>query len=227
MLNSLLAGRYQIIEHLGEGGFGDAYLAEDNHLPDGHRCVVKKLKTDTQNPTLLKSTRRLFDSEAKVLHQLGHHGQIPRLLAHFEEDEEFYLVEEYIEGQSLSDELTPGAKFDEGYVIQLLQDILGILKFVHQQQVIHRDIKPTNLIRRQKDGQLVLIDFGAVKQVTTQLINSKDQTPHTILIGSPGYTPSEQFRGNPRLSSDVYAVGMIAIQALTGLNPSLETITGR
>jgi tRNA A-37 threonylcarbamoyl transferase component Bud32 len=221
MLGTVLAGRYKIIKSLGEGGFGEAYLAEDQHLPDAQCCVVKKLKTDHHEAATLKVARRLFDSEAKMLHKLGHHDQIPRLLAHFEEAEGFYLVEEFVAGHSLDQELVLGQPLEEDAVIMMLYDILTGLAFVHQNQVIHRDIKPSNLIRRQNDNQIVLIDFGAVKQMTTQLINNHSRTPQTVLIGSPGYVPSEQFRGNPKLSSDIYAVGMIGIQALTGINPAL------
>ncbi|WP_299493415.1 protein kinase [Acaryochloris sp. IP29b_bin.137] len=220
MLGRKLAGRYSVVKPLAEGGFGETFLAEDTHLPDSPQCVVKKLKTGSHEPALLHTVRRLFDSEAKVLHQLGDHPQIPRLLAHFEDGEEFYLAEEYVEGDSLADELILGEQLDEETVIQLLQDILEVLSFVHDQQVIHRDIKPSNLIRRKSDRKLVLIDFGAVKQVTTQLADSATQMPRTVLIGTSGYMPSEQFRGQPRLCSDVYAVGIIAIQALTGLRPS-------
>lgn len=224
MLGRKLAGRYSVVKPLAEGGFGETYLAEDTHLPDSPQCVVKKLKTGSHEPALLHTVRRLFDSEAKVLHQLGDHPQIPRLLAHFEDGEEFYLAEEYIEGDSLADELLPGEQLDEEAVIELLHDILEVLSFVHEKQVIHRDIKPSNLIRRNSDRKLVLIDFGAVKQVTTQLADSATQMPRTVLIGTSGYMPSEQFRGQPRLCSDVYAVGVIAIQALTGLRPSFGEI---
>ncbi len=216
-----MAGRYKIIKSLGEGGFGEAYLAEDQHLPDAQCCVVKKLKTDHHDAATLQVARRLFDSEAKMLHKLGHHEQIPRLLAHFEENDGFYLVEEFVAGHSLDQEMVLGQPVAEADVLLLLRDILCGLAFVHQNQVIHRDIKPSNLIRRQEDNQVVLIDFGAVKQMTTQLINNHSRTPQTVLIGSPGYVPSEQFRGNPKLSSDVYAVGMIGIQALTGINPAM------
>jgi|GEM_PF-746379 len=220
MLGRKLAGRYSVVKALAEGGFGETFLAEDTHLPDSPQCVVKKLKTAAHEPALLQTVRRLFDSEAKVLHQLGDHPQIPRLLAHFEDGEDFCLAEEYIEGNGLDEELVPGEQLDEETVLQILHDVLEVLSFVHDQQVIHRDIKPSNLIRRQSDRKLVLIDFGAVKQVTTKLADSATQMPRTVLIGTSGYMPSEQFRGMPRLCSDVYAVGVIALQALTGLRPS-------
>lgn len=221
MLNTILGGRYQIISHLGGGGFGQTYLAEDRQLPGNHRCVVKQLKPVTSDPKTLQTARRLFDTEAQVLYNLGTHPQIPQLLAYFEENQEFYLVQEYIEGWNLSQEITrPQGCYSEDEVIALLKEILEILEFVHKQNVIHRDINPRNILRRQKDGKLVLIDFGAVKQITAQTINPQGYTNLSVIVGTPGYMPSEQARGNPKLSSDIYAVGMIAIQALTGLLPS-------
>lgn len=216
-----LASRYRILEKLGEGSFAETYLAEDEHLPNGYRCVVKKLKTGVEEESRLQIAKRLFDSEAKTLHQLGSHAQIPQLLAHFEENGEFYLVEEYIEGTSLYHELATGQQWSEGYVLNLLQDVLEALRFVHYKGHIHRDIKPSNIIRRSRDGKLVLIDFGAVKQVTNQVLDENNHAAHTVIVGTPGYMPSEQLRGNPRMSSDVFAVGMIALYALTGLNPAL------
>jgi len=216
MLKKTLGGRYSIISRLGAGGFGETYLAEDIQLPDNHCCVVKHLKPQSTEAEVLDISRRLFDSEAKVLHKLGSHNQIPRLLANFEENQEFYLVQEFIEGNGLDRELTN--KWNQPQVVILLQDILSTLEFVHQQKVIHRDIKPENLIRRKQDGRIVLIDFGAVKQIYTQLIPSK-RAKSTITIGTMGYMPSEQANGYPQINSDIYALGIIAIQALTGLDP--------
>jgi serine/threonine protein kinase len=219
-----LAGRYRVLDKLGEGSFAETFLSEDEHLPDAYRCVIKKLKTEVEEETKLKIAKRLFDEEARTLHQLGSNPNIPQLLAHFEEDGEFYLVEEYVEGISLYQELSTGQRWSESYVIKLVKDLLDVLKFVHQKQVIHRDIKPSNIIRREKDGQIFLIDFGAVKQVTSQVTDENTMAPHTVIVGTPGYMPGEQLRGSPRMSSDVFAVGMIAIYALTGLNPALGQV---
>ncbi|WP_017651889.1 serine/threonine-protein kinase [Fortiea contorta] len=218
MLGQILDGRYKIIRELGAGGFGQTYVAEDIKLYN-NQCVVKLLKPMASDPMTLQVARRLFESEAQLLHKLGTHDQIPQLLAHFEENKEFYLVQQFIDGHPLSEELTPGKRLSEAYAIALLQNILQPLSFVHQNNVVHRDIKPPNLIRRQSDGKIVLIDFGAVKQIGTQVVNAQGQTKMTVSIGTPGYMPSEQSRGSPRLSSDIYAVGMIGIQALTGLMP--------
>ncbi len=213
---TILRGRYGILSKLGQGGFGQTFLAEDGDLLDRPQCVVKQLKPLFTELSNLKIAQRLFENEARILQKLGHHSQIPQLFAYFEEEQEFYLVQEYIAGSSLAQEISPGKKLGEKQVIVLLTDILAILEFVHQQKVIHRDINPRNLIRRQVDGKLVLIDFGAVKQISTATEGNK-----TIIIGTPGYLPVEQSRGNPQLSSDIYAVGMMGIVALTGCNPTV------
>jgi tetratricopeptide (TPR) repeat protein len=219
VLGQTIGGRYEIISQLGQGGFGKTFIAKDRHLPGNNQCVVKQLKPQATDPVSLRTARRLFETEAKVLHQLGTHEQIPRLFAYFEENQEFYLVQELITGNDLSKELKPKQKQKEDQVISLLKEILEILEFVHQQNVIHRDINPRNLIRRKPDKKLVLIDFGAVKQVTNQVVKG-GKTSFTISIGTPGYRPSEQANGAPKLSSDIYAVGMIGIQALTGFVPN-------
>ncbi|MDJ0704940.1 MAG: serine/threonine-protein kinase [Leptolyngbyaceae cyanobacterium MO_188.B28] len=215
-----LGGRYKVIRRLGEGGFGQTFLAEDLHLPGRPICVVKRLKTQFSGPQSLQTARRLFDTEAKVLYKLGEHDQIPRLLAHFEDNQEFYLAQEYIEGEPLAAALESGQPWPEAQVIDLLRDLLQVLSFVHRQNVIHRDIKPDNVICR-RDGKIVLIDFGAVKQVSTQFFNSKPgRTNLTIAIGTHGYMPNEQMGGKPLFGSDVYAVGMIGIQGLTSVYPT-------
>ncbi len=218
VLGQTIGGRYSILTLLGQGGFGTTFVAHDRHLPGNNQCVVKQLKPQSTDELTLETARRLFDTEAKVLHKLGIHDQIPQLFAYFEENQEFYLVQELIEGNDLSNEIIPSKQLPEEQVISLLQDILKILEFVHKQNVIHRDINPRNLIRRKQDNKLILIDFGAVKQVTTQVIKG-GKTNFTVAIGTPGYRPSEQANGNPKLSSDIYAVGMVGIQALTGLIP--------
>lgn len=219
MLGNTLGGRYQLIRHLGGGGFGQTYLAEDLHLPGKPWCVVKQLKPKTTSPEALQVARRLFDTEAQVLYILGDHEQIPRLFAHFEENQEFYLVQEFIEGEVLSQDLKTHKQLSESEVMNLLQDLLTVLEFVHEQQVVHRDVKPSNLIRRKSDRRLILIDFGAVKQVSMQVDRPDRQSTLTLAIGSSGYMPSEQLAGKPRFSSDIYAVGMLGIQCLTGIYP--------
>jgi serine/threonine-protein kinase len=218
-MDTILAGHYQLLKPLGRGGFGQTFLARDIHLPGNPLCVVKQLQPTSKDTATLDTAKRLFDREAQILYNLGNHDQIPRLLAHFEQEREFYLVQEFIPGQPLNQEFTERQQLTEASVIELLQDILQVLAFVHQQQVIHRDIKPANLIRRHPDGKIVLIDFGAVKEVSVQAGNTSGQTTITVAVGSPGYMPSEQVAGKPHFSSDIYAVGMVCLQALTGTNP--------
>ncbi|HEY9895040.1 MAG TPA: CHASE2 domain-containing protein [Candidatus Sericytochromatia bacterium] len=220
MMGTLLNGRFRIIQVLGSGGFGQTYIAEDILQPDRPQCVIKHFKPAYQEPGFLQIARRLFATEVETLRKLGSHDQIPTLLADFEENEEFYLAQEYVEGQPLSDELAAEKRIEEATVIALLLDVLEVMTFVHQNNVIHRDIKPGNLIRRQRDGRFVLIDFGAVKEIQTQITSMvPGQTELTVGIGTHGYGPSEQMMGKPRYNSDLYALGMTAITALTGLQP--------
>ncbi|MBD2205958.1 CHASE2 domain-containing protein [Calothrix sp. FACHB-1219] len=214
----LLGGRYQINKILGSGGFGCTYLANDTHRPGNPTCVVKQLMPARRDTRFLEVARRLFNTEAEILEALGKHQQIPELLAYFEENQEFYLVEQYIPGHTLNEELPPiqDAK-SEIAAVKMLKEILEVLEFVHEHRVIHRDIKPTNIIRSNEDNRLVLIDFGAVKLMQP---GSSEQTElATVAIGTRGYAPAEQFAGHPRLSSDIYALGMIGIQAITGIPP--------
>ncbi|MGD1703079.1 protein kinase domain-containing protein [Dapis sp. BLCC M229] len=238
----ILRNHYKIIHTLGSGGFGDTYLAEDLDLPGNPKCVVKHLKPrgtkrkdlpflqrlipwfsniKSSDPELLAIAQKLFEREAKTLYKLGKDSyRIPKLFAHFQEGREFYLVQEYIEGHDISRELTSGRKLSESYTIALLAGILEALAVAHQNNIIHRDIKPENLMRRKSDNKIVLIDFGAVKEIS---VLTKSQQPGTttltVTVGTPGYMPSEQSNGKPKLSSDIYAVGMVGIKALTGKNP--------
>ncbi|MBP0013870.1 MAG: serine/threonine-protein kinase [Roseofilum sp. SBFL] len=221
-IGQVLGGHYEIEQELGQGGFGKTFLARDHHLPGHPLCVVKQLKAQWHGSHALKVAKRLFKTEAQTLQSLGEHPQIPRLLAFFEQEEEFYLVQEYIQGHELTQEIQEGKAWSELQAISLLRDILVSLDFVHQQGVIHRDLKPSNIIRRSLDNQLVLIDFGAVKQTLSELTPSMGKTSQTLLsviVGSPNYMPSEQAIGRPKFSSDIYAVGIIVIQALTGTLP--------
>ncbi|AFZ36177.1 serine/threonine protein kinase [Stanieria cyanosphaera PCC 7437] len=216
MQGQILSSRYQIIEPLGQGGFGKTYLAEDTQLPGYPQCVVKQFNPSFNDPKFLDTARRLFKTEAETLQKLGNHPQIPQLLAHFEQEQEFYLVQQFIDGHTLSQELVSGKCWSQTKVIEFLQDCLNILDFVHSNGVIHRDVKPDNIIRRRQDNKVVLVDFGTVKEVVlaqTQLVNS------TVAVGTRGYMPTEQARGKPRITSDIYALGIIAIQALIGVHP--------
>ena len=211
-------GRYHIVRQLGRGGVGITFLAEDLQCFNS-QCVVKQLKPKSDNSNTLKVARRLFNQEAKILNNLGHCDRIPRLLAYFEYNNDFFLVQELIEGEDLSQEIIPGQAWSEVETIALLQDILEVLQVVQQQNVIHRDLKPSNLMRRKSDGKIVLIDFGSVKQVSTQIVDASGQAKPTVAVGTKSYMPMEQMMGRPGFYSDIYAVGAIAIQTLTGIIP--------
>lgn len=216
--DTLLGNRYQVIEPLKAGGFSQTYLAEDIQRPGSPQCVIKHLQPARSDPAFLEIARRLFATEAEIYELLGHHEQIPQLLAYFEASNQFYLVQEFVKGHDLSQELCPGHCVSESQVANLLKDVLEILVFVHHHQVIHRDVKPSNIIRRDRDSRLVLIDFGAVKQIQP-LVPTQEET-QTVAVGTAGYAPAEQLLGQPHLNSDVYALGVVGIQALTGIPPT-------
>jgi serine/threonine protein kinase len=216
---SLLHNRYKLLSPLGHGGMCKVYLAEDTQNPENPDCVVKTLKPAVPDATQLTTAKTLFQRGAKALEKLGDHPQIPRLLDFFEEDNAFYTVEEFIPGHSLAADLQPGERWSEAEVIKLLQELLPVLEFIHGNNVIHRDIKPDNILRRDSDNKPVLIDFGAVRQINVQQATVGPGRFGTI-VGTFGYMPTEQGHGNPRPNSDIYALGILCIQALTGLMPS-------
>lgn len=213
MIGTTLQDRYLLKEKLGSGGFGETYLAESPQKLSVRqpKCVVKLLKPNRKDDSDMVSR---FKHEAEILITLGkEHDQIPKYIDYFEENRDFYIVQEYIEGHDLSHEITVGKPWSEDEVIELLQGVLEVLAYVHEQSVIHRDIKPSNIMRRYSDNKLILIDFGAAKEVISGAVNISS----TIEIGTRPYMPSEQSQGNPQFASDIYAVGLMAIQALTGL----------
>lgn len=212
-INHNFPSPYKVIKKLGSGSFGHVYLVTNEETQK--QCVIKQLHPISQQPSFIKQAKRLFKQEATILKKLDH-PQVPKLIDYFEEDGEFYLVEEYIQGYTLRSELKASQPWTEEATIKLLQEGLSILKDIHHCGIIHRDVKPDNFIRRQQDQKLVLIDFGAVKEFNIEQSRLIDPT---VALGTRGYMPTEQARGKPYKNSDIYALGMIAIQALTGKNP--------
>lgn len=225
MLQTLLNNRYRIIRSLGEGGFGETYLAEDIQMPSGRRCVIKQLKPITNDPQVYQLVKERFQREAAILEELGAaHSQIPSLYAYFEADGQFYLVQEWIEGVTLGHQVEKDGKLSESSVKEILIGILPVLDYVHSKQIVHRDIKPDNIILRAFDSKPVLIDFGAVRETMGTIVTSKGHTSQSIVIGTPGFMPSEQSAGRPVYASDIYSLGLTAIYLLTGKIPQeLET----
>ena len=236
-LTPLFRNRYRVIRLLGEGGFGRTYEAVDTDRMDDP-CVIKQFMPQFQGTSAIEKATELFKEEAKRLYELGEHPQIPRLIAYFEQDQRLYLVQELIEGQNLLAELTQQGVFSEEKIWQLLADLLPVLKFVHDRNVIHRDIKLENIIRRRTSlhsslpkirnlrnstfrkggrGDLVLIDFGVSKQVTGALSNKSGTT-----VGTPGYSPIEQMRGQVFPGSDLYSLGITCLRLLTKCLPKVD-----
>jgi serine/threonine-protein kinase len=216
----LLRDRYRIIQALGQGGFGATFLAVNESLPGKPSCVIKQLRPNASAPHIMEMARELFKREAETLGRIGTHPQIPSLLDYFEEDQTFYLVQEYVSGSTLQQEIKRSGPLSELEVKKFLSEILPLLAYIHEKQVIHRDIKPANIIRRAQDGKLVLIDFGAVKYQSAQPSNASDQTALTsYAIGTPGFAPPEQMNMRPVPASDVYALGISCLYLLTGKSP--------
>ena len=210
-----LRDRYYIIRPLGGGGFGRTFLAEDQDKLN-ELCVVKQLVPQLQGTSAQNKATQLFEQEAKRLQQLGEHPQIPALYAYFKQDDYLYLVQQLIVGQSLRQQLDLQGAFNEQQIWELLADLLPVLQFIHDRQVIHRDIKPDNIMRRHSDRRLILIDFGVSKQFTTSAIVSDGTT-----IGSFGYASSEQMNeGEAYPASDLYSLGVTCFHLLSQVSPS-------
>lgn len=224
-MHSILNNRYQISRTLGSGGFGETFLAEDTHLPSHRRCVIKQLKPIANNPQIYEIVKDRFQREAAILEELGSgNNQIPSLYAYFELDTQFYLVQELIEGVTFTSKMQEEGILSESSVKEILTNILPVLDYIHNRGIIHRDIKPDNIMLRYSDHLPVLIDFGAVRETMGTIVNSQGNPTSSIVIGTPGFMPSEQAAGRPVYSSDLYSLGLTAIYLLTGKTPEqLET----
>lgn len=209
----LLRGRYRTVQPLGQGGFGKTYLALDEDRLNT-RCVIKQFSPQVQGAKSLEKAIQLFNQEALRLHELGEHSQIPTLLAYFEQEGFLYLVQQFIEGQSLLQEMRQQGAFNERQIRDVLADVLPVLRFIHRHQVIHRDITPNNILRR-PDGRLVLIDFGVAKQ-----LNEDSSGEIGTRVGTEGYAPMEQFRGGKAFpASDLYSLGATCLHLMTQTRP--------
>lgn len=233
-VGTILQDRYRVINILGQGGFGRTYLAEDQNR-FRELCALKELIPAQNSPEAMAKARELFQREAQTLYQIQH-PQIPQFLATFEKDQSLFLVQEYVEGKTyrelLQERRAQGRNFSEGEVMQLLQQLLPVLTYIHNKNIIHRDIAPDNILSgiihrraanntglQERTPLPILIDFGVVKELATRL-----QAPETVAqpttVGKPGYAPSEQLRtGRAYPSSDLYALAVTAVVLLTGREP--------
>ncbi|NJM48978.1 MAG: serine/threonine protein kinase, partial [Alkalinema sp. RU_4_3] len=214
-----LNNRYEILRELGDGGFGKTFLVRDHQMPSARQCVLKQLKPLHNNPEIYSLVKDRFQREAAILEQLSDHPQVPRLHAYFCEDDLFYLVEEYIEGNTLTQHVQTQGPQSETTVRNILAQLLPAIAHIHQQKIVHRDIKPDNIILRTSDQKPVLIDFGAVKETMGTILNSQGNSARSIIVGTPGYMPSEQMIGRPVYASDLYSLGLTAIYLLTAKLP--------
>jgi serine/threonine protein kinase len=210
--------RYHIVKLLGQGGFGRTYLAHDQQRSN-EPCVLKELIPPTSADYTLQKSRELFQREAQVLYQL-HHPQVPKLLETFEDDARLFLAQEYIDGPTyrrvIEGRVAHGKAFSEVEGIQFLWQMLPVLSYIHAQGIVHRDISPENIMLRQRDRLPVLIDFGIVKDLASQvtLINTDNQA---TTVGKMGYAPIEQLKtGKAYPNSDLYALAVTALVLMTG-----------
>jgi serine/threonine-protein kinase len=216
----ILRDRYLPIKLLATGGFGTAFLAIDRDTPRMRQCVVKQFQpSGNLTEDALEKARILFTQEAGVLEEIGNeHQQIPKLFAFFtitvpnlkinKSEQFFYLVQEYISGQTLEEELVEQGNFSELKILKILREILPVLQFIHDKGIIHRDIKPSNIMRH-CDGRLFLLDFGAVKLIANTSSSSTG-------IYSLGFAPPEQMQGSQVFpSTDLYALAVTLITLLT------------
>ncbi|MGL5191997.1 MAG: protein kinase domain-containing protein [Chroococcales cyanobacterium] len=220
----LLRDHYRALKAIGSSTYSRTFLAVDEDIPSKPFCVIKQF-FPPRTVSEAQKAAELFQREAVQLDRLGQHPQIPRLLAYFEQDKHQYLIQEFMEGKNLGEELKQSGAFSEHQIFTFLQQILPLLHFVHSNQVIHRDIKPANIIRRPpiaggnfasetRSDSLLMVGFSAVKSVSNQ-----PTIGNATIIGSPEYTASEQLTGNPTFASDLYSLGVTCIELLTQTSP--------
>ena len=212
----LLGDRYRSDKLLGSGGFGRTFLAIDQLKPSKPFCVIKQFSPQGQGSNHHQKAAELFQQEVIRLDELGHHPQIPELFAHYQQENQQYLVQEFISGQNLAEELKIQGAFNQSKIRQLLSNLLPVLQFIHGQNVIHRDIKPDNIIRRlgRSTEDFVLVDFGAAKYAM-----NADMRQTGTSIGSPEFVAPEQARGKALFNSDLYSLGVTCIHLLTQTSP--------
>jgi serine/threonine protein kinase len=208
----LLRNRYRVLRPLTAGAMGRTYLAHDTDKFD-EPCAIKQLIFESRNEDLTAKVRGMFEKEARQL-QILNHPQIPKLLAYFQQDEYFYLVQQFIDGEDLFEEVS-STRLSETQVHEVLQALLPVLQYIHENKVVHRDLKPSNIMRRRQDKSLVLIDFGIAKPLEAEITN---QT--ATVSGSWGFAPPEQILdGKFAPGSDLFSLGVTCFNFLTGVSP--------
>lgn len=219
-IGSVLRQRYKIRAALSKGGMGAVYLAEDLHLV-GSLCAIKQMLD--LGADLNEYVKARFTAEMEVLTRLRH-ASIPNVRDFFQEGQGWFLVMDYIQGNTLEEELAAhrqaGTCFSNRAAVQDMLEVLDVLAYLHGQnpQLLHRDIKPANLIRDSSSGKVVVVDFGLARS-----LEESASAVHTS-VGTLGYSAHEQLTGKPEVASDLYSVGATLHEMISGLRPTLAGV---
>ncbi len=223
----LFRDQFEILKRLSRGGFSTTYLAKDVTGEQAQVCVIKQLRyrtkasknnkpqTPASHALQLERNQRRFQKEARIMARIGQHSQLPRLLDHFVEQGHFYIVQEHIPGLTLQQALRREGPKTEAQIKDFLRDMIPVIRHVHRHNLLHLDIKPANIICRSSDQKLVLIDFGAVRQLPINGVATQAEGS----TGTVGFAPSEQLAGKPTAASDIYSLGVTCLYLLTGCSP--------
>ncbi len=210
-------GRYRITRLLGKGGFAETFHAIDTQLFDGS-CVIKRLRLDTRQPAAIQAEQRASltrEAELLVALKTPGHPNIPEVYAYLED--EHCLVMKYVEGVNLQAMMARRGGLPADEALRYITETASALIYMHDRETLHLDVKPANLLC-DSSGRLWLIDFGIGRSI---------QMPGSdISLGTPGYTPPEQWRGAPQTASDVYALAVTLYVLLTNRAPNVTAVYG-
>ncbi|MEQ8192294.1 MAG: protein kinase [Candidatus Eremiobacterota bacterium] len=218
--NQILLNRYKILNLIKRGGMGVIYMAEDLHLE--RTCAVKELLIDFSNTCREDINRAVenFKREARILAEL-HHTNLPKVYDYFVSEDKYFLVMDYIKGDDLLSLLNRrSGGFPEEIVTRWLFQLCNVLDYLHTHDppIIYRDVKPSNIMLREKDKSIILIDFGiAVISSGTLPLKKRDS------LGTLGYVSPEQCDGKASPAGDIYSLGATAYHLLTGSLPPVFT----
>ena len=216
LARELLCERYNILQKLQEEGFETVYLAEskDSFVPT--KYLIQQFTPQYLSQAQSAAARDLFNQEAAILKNLGNHPQIPSIHDYFENRGQFFVVQEFISGQNFQAELNKAQPYSETEIVEFLYEILPVLQFIHENNYIHRDIKPSHLMRNSVNQKIYLINFYSIKEkINPQNLDITGKFMPYLIVGTQGYIPMEQHLGKPEFCSDLYALGIVIIQALT------------
>jgi WD40 repeat protein len=204
----LLGDKYRAVKPIGSGNYSRTFVGFAEPEMGKTQCIIKQFRHQS------KQTASSFDQELEVMAILGQHPQIPALIDALEKNDRQYLIQEFIPGKNLEAELRETGSFNEANIRELLESILPVLHLIHNYGLIHRDIKPDNIIRSPQNNFFVLVDFGVAKQM-----NSLAMLSPGTMVGSAEYTAPEQLMGQAVFASDIYSLGVTCVHLLTEMTP--------